>query len=95
MISGNCEALVNAMHISASVFINDDESGLHQDNERWLEQLALHEPLSQYRHNDTGEDNADARLVPQVHVLGQAPGDGPRGGGGYHPVPARPRAGRG
>ena len=72
------------MHITASVFINDDESGLHQDYERWLEELAPHEPVSQYRHNDTGEDNADAHILPQVHVLGQAPGDGPRGGGGDH-----------
>ncbi len=54
--------LVNAMHISASVFINDDESGLHADFERWLEGLAPHAPTSQYRHNDTGEDNADAHL---------------------------------
>jgi secondary thiamine-phosphate synthase enzyme len=58
--------LVNAMHITASVFINDDESGLHQDYERWLEQLAPHAPTSQYRHNDTGEDNADAHLKRQV-----------------------------
>ena len=58
--------LVNAMHITASVFINDDESGLHQDYEKWLEQLAPHEPVSQYRHNDTGEDNADAHLKRQV-----------------------------
>jgi secondary thiamine-phosphate synthase enzyme len=58
--------LVNAMHISASVFINDDEGGLHQDFERWLEQLAPHAPISQYRHNDTGEDNADAHLKRQV-----------------------------
>ncbi|MBX3396392.1 MAG: secondary thiamine-phosphate synthase enzyme YjbQ [Phycisphaerae bacterium] len=54
--------LVNAMHISASVFINDDEQGLHSDFDRWLEQLAPHEPIRQYRHNDTGEDNADAHL---------------------------------
>ncbi|PSO61055.1 MAG: secondary thiamine-phosphate synthase enzyme [Cyanobacteria bacterium QS_4_48_99] len=54
--------LVNAMHISASVFINDDEKGLHHDFENLLEQLAPHEPISQYRHNDTGEDNADAHL---------------------------------
>ena len=54
--------LVNAMHISASVFINDDESGLHKDFARWLEGLAPHAPTSQYRHNDTGEDNADAHL---------------------------------
>lgn len=54
--------LVNAMHISASVFVNDDERGLHVDFERWLEGLAPHEPVGQYRHNDTGEDNADAHL---------------------------------
>jgi secondary thiamine-phosphate synthase enzyme len=59
-------ALVNAMHITASVFINDDESGLHQDYEKWLEGLAPHAPTSQYRHNDTGEDNADAHLKRQV-----------------------------
>lgn len=58
--------LVNPMHITASVFINDDESGLHQDYERWLEQLAPHEPTSQYLHNRTGEDNADAHLKRQV-----------------------------
>ena len=58
--------LVNAMHITASVFINDDESGLHQDYEKWLEKLAPHEPVSQYRHNFTGEDNADAHLKRQV-----------------------------
>ncbi len=58
--------LVNAMHISASVFINDDESGLHQDFGRWLEQLAPHEPIRQWRHNDTGEDNADAHIKRQV-----------------------------
>ncbi len=58
--------LVNAMHITASVFINDDEPGLHGDYERWLERLAPHEPRSQYRHNDTGEDNADAHLKRQV-----------------------------
>ena len=58
--------LVNAMHISASVFINDDESGLHHDYEKWLEKLAPHEPVNQYRHNDTGEDNADAHLKRQV-----------------------------
>ncbi|HEY9151463.1 MAG TPA: secondary thiamine-phosphate synthase enzyme YjbQ [Anaerolineales bacterium] len=59
-------ALINAMHITASVFINDDEHGLHQDYERWLENLAPHEPVSQYRHNDTGEDNADAHIKRQV-----------------------------
>jgi secondary thiamine-phosphate synthase enzyme len=58
--------LVNAMHITASVFINDDESGLHQDYDKWLEHLAPHAPTSQYRHNDTGEDNADAHLKRQV-----------------------------
>ncbi len=58
--------LVNAMHITASVFINDDEAGLHGDYERWLERLAPHGPTSQYRHNDTGEDNADAHLKRQV-----------------------------
>jgi secondary thiamine-phosphate synthase enzyme len=58
-------ALVNAMHITASVFINDDESGLHNDFEVWLEKLAPHEPVSQYRHN-TGEDNADGHLKRQI-----------------------------
>ena len=58
--------LVNAMHITASVFINDDESGLHHDYAVWLEKLAPHEPLKQYRHNDTGEDNADAHIKRQV-----------------------------
>lgn len=58
--------LVNAMHITASVFINDDEPGLHQDFERWLEHLAPHEPTAKYRHNRTGEDNADAHLKRQV-----------------------------
>ena len=58
--------LVNAMHITASVFINDDESGLHADFEKWLEGLAPHEPLKQYRHNNTGEDNADAHLKRSV-----------------------------
>ena len=59
-------ALVNAMHITASVFINDDEHGLHQDYEKWLESIAPHEPVSQYRHNDTGEDNADAHIKRQI-----------------------------
>jgi secondary thiamine-phosphate synthase enzyme len=59
-------ALVNAMHITASVFINDDERGLHQDFEQWLESLAPHEPVSKYQHNRTGEDNADAHLKRQV-----------------------------
>ncbi|MBM4244623.1 MAG: YjbQ family protein [Deltaproteobacteria bacterium] len=58
--------LVNAMHITASVFVNDDEPGLHQDYERWLEGLAPHAPVEQYRHNDTGEDNADAHLKRQI-----------------------------
>jgi len=58
--------LVNAMHITASVFINDDESGLHHDYGVWLEKLAPHEPIKQYRHNDTGEDNADAHMKRQV-----------------------------
>ncbi len=58
--------LVNAMHITASVFINDDESGLHKDFERWLEQLAPHEPVSQYYHNRTGEDNADGHLKRSI-----------------------------
>ena len=58
--------LVNAMHITASVFVNDDESGLHHDYEVWLEKLAPHAPVDRYRHNDTGEDNADAHLKRQV-----------------------------
>ena len=58
--------LVNAMHITASVFINDDEPGLHHDYERWLEALAPHEPISHYEHNRTGEDNGDAHLKRQV-----------------------------
>lgn len=58
-------ALVNAMHITASVFINDDESGLHYDFEVWLERLAPHEPVKQYQHN-VGEDNADAHLKRQI-----------------------------
>ena len=58
--------LVNAMHITASVFINDDEGGLHQDYARWLEELAPHEPVSRYLHNRTGEDNGDAHLKRQV-----------------------------
>ena len=58
--------LVNAMHITASVFINDNETGLHQDYEKWLEGLAPHDPVEQYAHNDTGEDNADAHLKRQV-----------------------------
>ncbi len=58
--------LVNAMHITASVFINDDEPGLHSDYKRWLEELAPHEPLSRYRHNLTGEDNGDAHHKRQI-----------------------------
>ena len=58
--------LVNAMHITASVFINDNEGGLHDDYERWLEALAPHEPVTHYRHNDSGEDNADAHLKRQI-----------------------------
>ncbi|MGB2907907.1 MAG: secondary thiamine-phosphate synthase enzyme YjbQ [Candidatus Aminicenantaceae bacterium] len=58
--------LVNAMHITASVFINDDEGGLHQDLERWLEELAPHDPVSQYMHNRTGEDNADGHLKRSI-----------------------------
>ena len=58
--------LVNAMHITASVFINDNEDGLLHDYENWLEKLAPHEPIEQYKHNDTGEDNADAHLKRQV-----------------------------
>jgi len=58
--------LVNAMHITASVFINDNESGLHHDYDKWLEELAPHEPTDKYEHNKTGEDNADAHLKRQV-----------------------------
>ncbi len=57
--------LVNAMHITASVFINDDEAGLHKDYDKWLEKLAPHEPVSQYLHN-VGEDNADAHMKRQI-----------------------------
>jgi secondary thiamine-phosphate synthase enzyme len=64
VLEGLC--LVNAMHISASVFINDNEIGLHRDYEVWLEKLAPHEPISQYHHNRTGEDNADAHLKRQI-----------------------------
>ncbi len=64
IMEGFC--LVNAMHITASVFINDNESGLHHDYEKWLEELAPHEPVDQYEHNKTGEDNADAHLKRQV-----------------------------
>ena len=58
--------LVNAMHITASVFINDDEPGLHQDYKKWLEELAPHAPISRYRHNLTGEDNGDAHHKRQI-----------------------------
>ncbi|AFS79986.1 hypothetical protein NKOR_00320 [Candidatus Nitrosopumilus koreensis AR1] len=58
--------LVNAMHITASIFINDNEGGLLHDYEKWLEELAPHAPVNQYKHNDTGEDNADAHLKRQV-----------------------------
>ena len=58
--------LINAMHITASVFINDNERGLHQDYKRWLEKLAPHEPIAQYLHNRTGEDNGDAHLKRQI-----------------------------
>jgi secondary thiamine-phosphate synthase enzyme len=58
--------LVNAMHITASVFINDDEAGLHQDYDSWLEKLAPHAPTGQYQHNRTGEDNADAHMKRQI-----------------------------
>jgi len=58
--------LVNAMHITASVFINDDESGLHHDYEVWLENIAPHEPVNNYHHNLTGEDNADAHIKRQI-----------------------------
>ncbi len=58
--------LVNAMHITASVYINDDERGLIKDYDKWLEKLAPHAPIEQYRHNDTGEDNADAHMKRQV-----------------------------
>jgi secondary thiamine-phosphate synthase enzyme len=58
--------LVNSMHITSSIFINDNEAGLHQDFEKWLEDLAPHLPTKQYSHNDTGEDNADAHLKRQI-----------------------------
>ena len=58
--------LCNAMHITASVFINDNESGLHYDYRQWLEKLAPHEPVSAYRHNLAGEDNADAHMKRQI-----------------------------
>lgn len=58
--------LVNAMHITASVFINDDEEGLHQDYKKWLEKIAPHQPITNYQHNNTGEDNADAHIKRQI-----------------------------
>ncbi len=58
--------LVNSMHISSSIFINDNEDGLHEDFEKWLEHLAPHNPINQYKHNNTGEDNADAHLKRQI-----------------------------
>jgi secondary thiamine-phosphate synthase enzyme len=58
--------LINSMHISSSIFINDDEKGLHKDFRDWLEKLAPHRPINQYRHNDTGEENADAHLKRQI-----------------------------
>ena len=64
IMEGLC--LVNAMHITSSVFINDNESGLHGDFDIWLEKLAPHSPIEQYRHNETGEDNADAHLKRQI-----------------------------
>jgi len=64
ILEGLC--LVNAMHITASVFVNDDERGLHADFERWLERLAPHAPIDQYQHNRTGEDNGDAHLKRSV-----------------------------
>src|SRR5206468_8159034 len=72
VMEGLC--LVNAMHITASVFINDDESGLHHDYELWLEKLAPHAPTYAYRHNRTGEDNAAAHLerIDRGHSVGVA-----------------------
>ncbi|TFF91907.1 YjbQ family protein [Candidatus Thorarchaeota archaeon] len=58
--------LVNSMHITSSVFINDNESGLHEDYKKWLEELAPHAPISRYQHNRTGEDNGDAHLKRQI-----------------------------
>jgi len=79
--------LVNAMHITASVFINDDEPGLHQDYERWLEELAPHEPTNRYLHNRTGEDNGDAHIKRQVMRMRIACVS--RGRGGSHRWQAR------
>ena len=70
--------LVSAMHITASVFINDDESDLHHDHEVWLEELAPQAPIDQYWHNRTGEDNADAHL--KRNATRSVARDGPRGG---------------
>jgi len=64
VVEGLC--LVNPLHITASVFINDDEKGLHKDYEKFFETLVPHEPVRQYRHNDTGEDNADAHIKRQL-----------------------------
>ncbi len=64
--SRNCACLAGPTHITASVFINDDESGLHHDYEEWLEKIAPHDPVSQYQHNRTGEDNADAHIKRQI-----------------------------
>src|SRR5512143_91673 len=64
--SGDCDCIANPMNITGSVFINDDQPGLHQDYDAWLEKMAPHEPVSQYRHNDTGEDNADAHIKRQI-----------------------------
>ena len=71
--------LVNAQHITASVFINNDEYGLHEDYEKWSEELATHAPTGQYQHNRTGEDNADAHL--KRNATRSVARDGPRGGG--------------
>ena len=79
--------LVNAQHITASVFINDDESSLHHDYEVWLEELAPHAPIDQYWHNHTGEDNADAHL--KRNATRSVARDGARGGGCCHQRPTR------
>jgi secondary thiamine-phosphate synthase enzyme len=80
--------LVNAMHITASVFLNDEEPGLHQDHDLWLDELAPHEPVSRYRHNRTGEDNGDAHLERQVmgHEVVVAVTDGRLGFGPWEQV---------
>lgn len=64
--SCKCDKLVNTMHITASVFMNDDESGLHHDYEHWLEELAPHEPVGRYHHNMTGKDKADAHYTQGI-----------------------------